>query len=79
MMRRYTPFTGPFNATGQPAITLPLHWNAAGLPIGVQAVARFGDDTTLLQLARELEQDLGGFDRVAPLSPTALATKDPHP
>jgi Asp-tRNA(Asn)/Glu-tRNA(Gln) amidotransferase A subunit family amidase len=72
MMRRYTPFTGPFNATGQPAITLPLHWNAAGLPIGVQAVARFGDDTTLLQLARELEQDCGGFDRVAPLTAPGL-------
>ena len=71
MMRRYTPFTGPFNATGQPAASLPLHWNAAGLPIGVQVIARFGDDTTLLQLARELEQDLGGFDRVAPLALSA--------
>ena len=79
MMRRYTPFTGPFNATGQPAASLPLHWNADGLPIGVQAVARFGDDATLLQLARELEQDLGGFDRVAPLVTTDLAPKDPTP
>lgn len=68
LLRRYSPFTGPFNATGQPAASLPLHWNDAGLPIGVQVVARFGDDNTLLQLARELEQDCGGFDRVAPLA-----------
>jgi Asp-tRNA(Asn)/Glu-tRNA(Gln) amidotransferase A subunit family amidase len=68
LLRRYSPFTGPFNATGQPAASLPLHWNDAGLPIGVQVVVRFGDDSTLLQLARELEQDCGGFDRVAPLA-----------
>jgi len=79
MMRRYTPFTGPFNATGQPAVSLPLHWNADGLPVGVQAVARFGDDSTLLQLARELEQAVGGFDRVAPLACADLASKDLAP
>jgi Asp-tRNA(Asn)/Glu-tRNA(Gln) amidotransferase A subunit family amidase len=60
----YTPFSGPFNATGQPAVSLPLHWNAEGLPIGVQAVGRFGDDSTLLQLAAQLEQAQPWFDRV---------------
>ena len=35
-------FTAPFNATGQPAISLPLHWNDAGLPIGIQFVAPMG-------------------------------------
>jgi amidase len=52
----YVPFTPPFNVTGQPAISLPLHWNEAGLPIGVQFVGRFGDEETLLSLARQLEQ-----------------------
>ena len=44
-------FTATFNATGQPAIRLPLHWSAAGLPVGVQLVGWFGADTTLLALA----------------------------
>lgn len=64
MLGRYTPFTGPFNASGLPAISLPLHWNAAGLPIGLQFVARFGGDATLLQLAAELEPSRPWFDRV---------------
>jgi Asp-tRNA(Asn)/Glu-tRNA(Gln) amidotransferase A subunit family amidase len=51
----YAPFTFPFNATGQPAASLPLGWSRAGLPIGVQVVGRFGQDTTLLRLARQLE------------------------
>lgn len=52
----YVPFTALQNLTGQPAINLPLHWNACGLPIGVQFAAPFGDDLTLLQLATELER-----------------------
>jgi amidase len=52
----YVPFTPLQNITGQPAINLPLHWNAQGLPIGVQFVGAFGDETTLLQLATQLEQ-----------------------
>ncbi|HET6618262.1 MAG TPA: amidase family protein, partial [Gemmatimonadota bacterium] len=47
----FTPYTPLFNATGQPAISLPLHWSDAGLPIGVQLVARFGDEATLVRLA----------------------------
>lgn len=50
-----TPNTMLFNMTGQPAVSLPLHWNAAGLPIGTQWVGRFGDEATLFQLAAELE------------------------
>lgn len=67
----YTPFSGPFNATGQPAMSLPLHVNAQGLPIGVQCVGRFGDDATLLQLAAQLEQAQPWFDRVAASRPFA--------
>ncbi len=52
----YVPFTPPFNVSGQPGISLPLHWNDAGLPIGVQFVGRLGDEETLLALAGELER-----------------------
>jgi amidase len=50
-----TPNTQLFNMTGQPAISLPLFWNAAGLPIGTQWVAPFGREDTLLRLASQLE------------------------
>ena len=50
------PYTPLFNATGQPAISLPLHWNASGLPIGVQIAARYGDEATLVRLAAALEE-----------------------
>lgn len=52
----YVPFTAMQNVTGQPAINLPLHWNKEGLPIGVQFVGRYGDETTLLKLAAQLEK-----------------------
>jgi Asp-tRNA(Asn)/Glu-tRNA(Gln) amidotransferase A subunit family amidase len=44
-------FTPPYNATGQPAISLPLHWNAAGLPIGTHMVAGFGREDLLIQVS----------------------------
>jgi amidase len=59
----YVPFTAMQNGTGQPAINLPLHWNAANLPIGVQFVARSGDETTLLQLAAQIELAQPWFDK----------------
>jgi amidase len=52
----FLPFTPLTNMTGQPAISLPLYWNAEGLPIGTQFAGRFGDETTLFQLAAQLEQ-----------------------
>jgi amidase len=64
----YVPFTPPFNVTGQPAISLPLAWNDAGLPIGVQFVGRFGDEETLLALAGQLEQAAPWADRRPPVS-----------
>jgi amidase len=50
-----TPNTQLFNMTGQPAISLPLSWSAAGLPIGTQWVAPFGREDMLLRLASQLE------------------------
>ena len=61
----YVPFTALQNVTGQPAINLPLYWNEAGLPIGVQFAAPFGDELTLLQLATELERAEPWFARYA--------------
>ena len=50
------PFMPVYNVTGQPAISLPVHWDDAGLPIGVQLASRFGDEATLVRLASLLEQ-----------------------
>ncbi|HEX3898774.1 MAG TPA: amidase [Mycobacteriales bacterium] len=53
--KRFTPFTAPYNMSGQPAVTVPLYWNAAGLPIGIQLVGRPYGEATLLGLAAQLE------------------------
>lgn len=55
------------NLTGRPAMSVPLWWNTAGLPIGVQFSAGLGHEALLLQLAHELEQARPWFDRVPPL------------
>ncbi|MFL5706714.1 MAG: amidase [Ktedonobacteraceae bacterium] len=57
------PFTPLFNVTGQPAISLPLRQSSEELPIGVQLVARYGDEATLLRLAAQLEETLPWADR----------------
>lgn len=51
----FVPFTAPFNATGQPACSIPLYRNAAGLPIGVQLAAAYGREDLLLAVAARLE------------------------
>ena len=61
---QYVPFTQLANLTGTPAMTVPLHWTADGLPLGVQFVARFGEEDRLLQLARQLEEQRPWFGRL---------------
>ncbi|TNC50496.1 amidase [Rubellimicrobium rubrum] len=62
----YSPFCTAFNASGQPAASLPLHWTAGGLPVGVQLAAPFGKDETLIALCREVEMARPWFHRRSP-------------
>ena len=52
----WVPYTQLANLTGRPAISVPLHWTASGLPLGVQFVGRLGSDGLLLRLAAQLEE-----------------------
>jgi amidase len=65
-MGNYAMFTSLFNITGQPAISLPLHRTADGLPIGVQLVAAYGREDVLIRLASQLEQAKPWADRHPP-------------
>jgi amidase len=56
-----------YNITGQPAISLPLHWNREGLPVGVMFGGRYGDEAGLLQLAGQLEQAQPWIHRKPPI------------
>jgi len=60
-------FTALFNATGQPAISLPLHWTEDGLPVGIQLVAPFGREDLLIRAAAQLERAQPWADRRPPL------------
>jgi amidase len=63
----FIPYTAQFNMTGQPAITLPLHQTPAGLPAGVQLVAAYGREDTLIRIASQLEQAAPWADRHPPV------------
>jgi amidase len=63
----YGAFTMQFNISGQPAISLPLHWTPDGLPVGVQLVAAIGREDLLLRVAAQLEEAAPWSDRLPPL------------
>jgi amidase len=64
----FTPFTPLVNVTGQPALSLPLHWSDGGLPIGVQLIGRPFAEATLLRVAAQVEQARPWADRLPPVS-----------
>jgi amidase len=64
----FIPFTPICNVTGQPAMSLPLFWNADGLPVGTHFIGRFGDEATLFRLAAQLEAARPWASRHPPVS-----------
>ncbi|MFC3117425.1 amidase [Jhaorihella thermophila] len=59
----YSPFTAIFNASGQPAVSLPLHWSADDLPVGVHLAMAFGQDERLMSLAAQIERAASWADK----------------
>jgi amidase len=54
--KRFTPYCALYNVSGQPAVNVPLYWNADGLPIGVMLAGRMGEEGTLISLSAQLEE-----------------------
>jgi amidase len=71
--RLFTPFTALVNVTGQPAMSLPLHWSDEGLPIGVQFIGKPFAEATLIRLAAQLERARPWSERRPPVG---VATDD---
>ena len=68
ILRRYMPATAMFNMSGQPAMSVPLAWNKAGLPLGMMFSAKFGDEGTLFRVAGQLEQARPWRSKLPPVS-----------
>ncbi len=64
----YSPFCAAFNASGQPAASLPLGWSSSGLPIGIHLAAAFGQDETLIALCAEVERAAPWAGKRAPMA-----------
>ena len=64
----FVPFTPIQNVTGQPAMSVPLYWNEAGLPIGLHFAGRFGDEATLFRLASQMEEARPWASKLPPVS-----------
>jgi amidase len=60
---RYNAFTSIANASGQPAVSIPVYWNAEGLPVGSQLIARYGREDVLLRISAQIETAAPWFHR----------------
>ncbi len=65
--KQFTPYTALYNVSGQPAVSLPLHWTADGLPIGVMLAGRMGEEGTLISLSAQIEAARPWRDRHPPV------------
>jgi amidase len=65
--KQFTPYTAVYNVTGQPAVSLPLHWTDGGLPVGVMLAGQMGAEGTLLSLSAQIEAARPWRDRHPPL------------
>jgi amidase len=65
--KRFAPYAAMYNVSGQPAVNVPLHWNADGLPIGVMLAGRIAEETTLISLSAQLEAARPWHHRHPPL------------
>lgn len=65
--------TPVMNMSGHPSVSLPLHWSAENLPVGMMFTGRFGDEATLFRLAGQLERASPWFERVSPLMAQGVA------
>jgi amidase len=67
-MAAFSPFTYISNATGQPAMSVPLYWSGEGLPVGTHFLGRFGDEAALFRLAAQMEEARPWTKRRPPVS-----------
>lgn len=73
----YSPYTALCNASGQPAMSVPLYWSPEGLPLGAHFIGRFGEDALLMSLAAQLERARPWRGRVPPVNAVAGSTQNP--
>jgi amidase len=65
--RLFSPATAMFNMSGQPAMSVPLAWSSAGLPLGMMFAAHFGDEANAVRLAGQLEQARPWRTKIPPI------------
>jgi amidase len=65
--KRFTPYTALYNVSGQPAVSIPLHWTDDGLPVGIMLAGRMGEEATLISLSAQIEAARPWKDRHPPI------------